>query len=150
MYLLRNLLSDIRSVLNEARCYRLERRRQIERPEPAPPFRVIVIWGVTVRTYEQPIVGPDQKMVRTSPASQELKHTFTIPVEGDVARFQPLTAFLMTRWLMLGPGRVTNVLIGQNTMNLGGEYATGIVGRYGEGKFPAADVGNYITFQVSP
>lgn len=107
---------------------------------PAPP-RHIVIWGVWL------LQDSNSRTVRT------VETVFSIGVPSgtrvkvchDVYR-----PFKMTRWLLLGEGRVSDVLIGQNlqTAISGRVVLSGIAGRMGEGAFDTADVGVRISFEV--
>lgn len=139
----------------------LEERLARPIPVPPPPPRYLVIWGKLVPNEVLGDPPPWRKgkplMVRPRPAESVRETVFCIPVPSVLpgtstrVHHDVYCLFKMTRWLLIGEGAVSNILIGQNLQGRigSGPVLSGIAGRMGEGSFDTADVGVRITFEVS-
>lgn len=129
--------------------------RAVRRLEDAIPRKSeqlefqIVIWGISVSNESD---GSDPSA--RDPSTRESCFSLSgVAVAGMLQRmsFQPQCLFKMKRWLLLGPDqlRVRDVMVGQNIQAPVFAALQGIAGRYGEGSFDAASVGNVVSFEVS-
>ena len=120
---------------------------------------VVVVWGKTLMSVSpfrcgtrtpwsdfKDALSPEAAVIATR--ERITSSCFSVPVTSGRAEFFPQHLYKLERWLLLGPGRVKYLTIGQNTQDSCSGAATGIAGRYGEGTFDTADVGNRICFEV--